>query len=119
MLKGMPEDDSELDKLVAKQTWGMIRAMPEAAWPRLEGVVLPRSVRVGDDVVDSAWSQETPRRGSFVHALIGAGMMSSVDGGPALRRKELEKLAEGLRRVREEGGGGKEEGEEEEEEEGR
>ena len=40
MLEGMPEDESELDDLVAKQTWGMGRAMPEAAWPRLEGVVL-------------------------------------------------------------------------------
>ena len=61
MLKGMPEDDPELDKRVAKQTWGMGRAMPEAAWPRLEGVMLPKSVRVGDDVMDSAWSLETPR----------------------------------------------------------
>ena len=48
-----------------------------------------------------------------MHALIGAGMMSSVDGGRAeLGRKELAKLAEGLRRVREEGGEGKEEEEE-------
>ena len=106
MLKGMPEDESELDDLVAKQTWGLGRAMPEAAWPRLEGVVLPSSVRVGDDVMDSAWPLETPRRGSFLRALIGAGMMRSVDGGLGLRRKELAKLGEGLRRVLE-GGEGK------------
>ena len=85
------EEEAGWDEVVGEQTWGLLPAVPENAWPRIERLRLPEWCEEA-----TGWCVDRPpRRSSLAAAVLREGL-SGVMPRPQVGRKKGTKLAEGL-----------------------
>ena len=85
------EEEAGWDEVVGEQSWGLLPAVPENAWPRIERLRLPEWCEEA-----TGWCVDRPpRRSSLAAAVLREGL-SGVITSRQVGRKKGTKLAEGL-----------------------